>query len=69
RLNSLVQSLGDAMEERRQWASRIVSLQDSERKEVARELHDEFGPYLFALRAHISSLETSLGKLGANGEP
>ncbi len=33
-----------------------VSLQDVERKEIARELHDEFGPYLFALRAHASSL-------------
>jgi len=33
-----------------------VSLQDVERKEIARELHDEFGPYLFALRAHASAL-------------
>ena len=33
-----------------------MSLQDVERKEIARELHDEFGPYLFALRAHASAL-------------
>jgi two-component system sensor histidine kinase UhpB len=33
-----------------------VSLQDIERKEIARELHDEFGPYLFSLRAHASAL-------------
>jgi two-component system, NarL family, sensor histidine kinase UhpB len=32
-----------------------VSLQDLERKEIARELHDEFGPYLFAMRAHVGA--------------
>ena len=32
-------------------------MQDVERKEIARELHDEFGPYLFALRAaHVGAL-------------
>jgi two-component system sensor histidine kinase UhpB len=59
-LNQLVEVLGSAMEDRRQLAGRLVSLQDSERKEVARELHDEFGPYLFALRAHVSSLEAAI---------
>src|ERR1700753_380346 len=37
-------------------AERAVSLQDLERKEIAHELHDEFGPYLFALRAHVGAL-------------
>jgi two-component system, NarL family, sensor histidine kinase UhpB len=56
RLNHLAAAMGNAAEERRQLAERSVSLQDAERKEIARELHDEFGPYLFALRAHVSSL-------------
>jgi two-component system, NarL family, sensor histidine kinase UhpB len=56
KLNHLAATLGDAVEERRQLAERAVSLQDAERKEIARELHDELGPYLFALRAHVSSL-------------
>jgi two-component system sensor histidine kinase UhpB len=56
KLNHLAATLGDAVEERRHLAERAVSLQDAERKEIARELHDEFGPYLFALRAHVSSL-------------
>lgn len=56
KLNHLAATLGEAVEEKRRLAERIVSLQDVERKEIARELHDEFGPYLFALRAHISSL-------------
>jgi two-component system, NarL family, sensor histidine kinase UhpB len=56
RLNHLATTLGKAVEDKRLLAERAVSLQDAERKEIARELHDEFGPYLFALRAHASSL-------------
>jgi two-component system sensor histidine kinase UhpB len=56
KLNHLAATLGEAVEEKRQLAERAVSVQDAERKEIARELHDEFGPYLFALRAHGSSL-------------
>jgi two-component system sensor histidine kinase UhpB len=56
RLNHLAATLGAAVEEKRRLAERTVSLQDIERKEIARELHDEFGPYLFALRAHVGAL-------------
>lgn len=56
RLNHLAMTLGEAVEEKRRLAERAVSLQDVERKEIARELHDEFGPYLFALRAHVGAL-------------
>src|SRR4051794_28242034 len=56
KLNHLAGVLGDAVDEKRRLAERVVSLQDVERKEIARELHDEFGPYLFALRAHASAL-------------
>ncbi|MBR1167183.1 histidine kinase [Bradyrhizobium sp. DASA03005] len=56
RLNHLAATLGEAVEEKRRLAERAVSLQDIERKEIARELHDEFGPYLFSLRAHASAL-------------
>jgi two-component system, NarL family, sensor histidine kinase UhpB len=63
RLNHLAATLGDAMEEKRRLAETAVSLQDAERKEIARELHDEFGPYLFALRAHASSLMRTAASL------
>ena len=56
KLNHLAAVLGDAVEDKRRLAERAVSLQDLERKEIARELHDEFGPYLFALRAHAGAL-------------
>jgi two-component system, NarL family, sensor histidine kinase UhpB len=56
KLNHLALTLGGAIDDKRRLAERVVSLQDVERKEIARELHDEFGPYLFALRAHASSL-------------
>ena len=49
KLNHLAATLGDAVDDKRRLAERVVSLQDVERKEIARELHDEFGPYLFAL--------------------
>jgi two-component system sensor histidine kinase UhpB len=56
KLNHLAGALGEAVEDKRRLAERTVSLQDLERKEIARELHDEFGPYLFTLRAHAGAL-------------
>ena len=65
KLNHLAATLGEAVEEKRQLAERAVSLQDVERKQIACELHDEFGPYLFSLRAHASALV----RLAESGEP
>jgi two-component system sensor histidine kinase UhpB len=56
RLNHLAATLDEAVEDRRRLAERMVSLQDLERKDIARELHDEFGPYLFAMRAHAGAV-------------
>jgi two-component system sensor histidine kinase UhpB len=65
KLNDLATVLGTTVEDKRRLAERVVSLQDVERKEIARELHDEFGPHLFALRAHTSSLT----RLADSSEP
>src|SRR5581483_11957798 len=65
KLNHLAATLGAAVQEKRQLAERAVSLQDLERKQIARELHDEFGPYLFSLGAHASALV----RLAEGGEP
>jgi two-component system, NarL family, sensor histidine kinase UhpB len=56
KMNHLAETLGEAIEEKRRLAERAVSLQDLEREEIARELHDEFGPYLFTLRVHAGAL-------------
>src|SRR5579863_10333309 len=56
KLNHLALTLGKTVEEKRELAARAVSLQDLERQDIARELHDEFGPYLFALRVHAGAL-------------
>lgn len=68
KLNHLAATLGEAVEEKRRLAERAVSLQDLERKEIARELHDEFGPYLFALRAHASALMRLSDVRGPNAD-
>ncbi|KRQ99067.1 histidine kinase [Bradyrhizobium valentinum] len=65
KLNHLAGTLGEAVEDKRRLAERTVSLQDLERKEIARELHDEFGPYLFTLRAHVGALM----RLSEDGAP
>jgi two-component system sensor histidine kinase UhpB len=65
KLNHLAATLGSAVDDKRRLAERVVSLQDVERKEIARELHDEFGPYLFALRAHAGALT----RLSDAGDP
>jgi two-component system, NarL family, sensor histidine kinase UhpB len=65
KLNHLAAALENAVDDKRRLAERVVSLQDVERKEIARELHDEFGPYLFALRAHASALT----RIADGGEP
>lgn len=56
RLNHLAATLDGMIEDRRRLAELSGSLQDRERKDIARELHDEFGPYLFALRAHAGAV-------------
>jgi two-component system, NarL family, sensor histidine kinase UhpB len=60
KLNELADVLGTTAESRQRLAERVVSLQDVERSEIARDLHDEFGPHLFALRAQTSALQQLL---------
>jgi two-component system sensor histidine kinase UhpB len=55
RFNALGDSLGRAERENRLLRARLVSIQDEERKEIGRELHDEIGPYLFAARAQAGA--------------
>lgn len=57
--NELARTLRDLSQDNRSLLRRIVSLQDDERRDMARELHDELGPLLFGIRANtVALLET-----------
>ena len=58
--NSLALSLKEKTVENRQLYRKLISAQENERKHVARELHDELGPCLFAIRAEAASILQSL---------
>lgn len=55
-LESLVERRTAAL---RQLSSRLLSLQDSERRRIARELHDSLGQYLVALKLNVDMLKQS----------
>jgi two-component system, NarL family, sensor histidine kinase UhpB len=54
--NELASTLTRLSQDNRSLLRKIVSLQDDERHELARELHDELGPLLFAIRANATAL-------------
>jgi two-component system sensor histidine kinase UhpB len=56
-LNTLAGTLRKLGSENRALLRRIVTLQDTERSELSRELHDELGPQLFAIRANAAALD------------
>ena len=54
--NELARTLNRLSQDNRSLLRRIVSLQDDERRDMARELHDELGPLLFGIRANTVAL-------------
>ncbi len=59
-LNHLATSLGVAEEARRQLSARLQTLQDDERAQMARDLHDEFGQQVTGMRATVRWLQRRL---------
>jgi two-component system sensor histidine kinase UhpB len=55
-LNHMADALDTAQEHRRNLSLKLVSSQEDERMRIARELHDEFGQRLTAMRADLSWL-------------
>jgi two-component system sensor histidine kinase UhpB len=54
--NELARTLGQLNQDNRSLLRKIVSLQDDERRDIARDLHDELGPLLFGIRANAVAL-------------
>jgi two-component system sensor histidine kinase UhpB len=60
--NALAVTLAKLEKDNRHLLRRMVSLQDDERRDIARELHDELGPLLFGIRANaVGVLEAVSG--------
>ncbi|MGD0212046.1 MAG: ATP-binding protein [Terriglobales bacterium] len=55
-LESMVEQRTSAL---RQLSSRLLSLQDTERRRIARELHDSLGQYLVGLKLNMEMLKQS----------
>ncbi|RXT49009.1 ATP-binding protein [Bradyrhizobium betae] len=64
--NALATTLARLSQDNRDLLHRLVSLQDDERRDLARELHDELGPLLFSIRAGTIALSEAspAGNLG-----
>jgi two-component system sensor histidine kinase UhpB len=60
-VNELLDTLTYFDRENRALLRRMVSLQDDERRDIARDLHDELGPLLFAIYADAIAMLESAG--------
>jgi two-component system sensor histidine kinase UhpB len=67
--NALATTLAQLSQDNRDLLHRLVSLQDNERRDLARELHDELGPLLFSIRAGTIALSEAAPAAGNLGRP
>ena len=58
-VNQLAENLGTALAQRNELTRKLIALQDEERRHLARELHDEFGQCLAAIRALAAAARQS----------
>jgi signal transduction histidine kinase len=65
--NALAATLAQLSQDNRDLLHRLVSLQDNERRDLARELHDELGPLLFGIRAGTIALMEAMPASGHLG--
>ncbi len=60
RINALAATLQELDAENHRLIQRMIHVQDDERREIARDLHDEIGSFLFAVRAGVGGLARRL---------
>jgi two-component system, NarL family, sensor histidine kinase UhpB len=61
KINSLAGALDGLNRANDELMGRVFDAHDEERRLIAHELHDEFGPHLFALRANAAVLSKTIG--------
>ncbi|MGB9163039.1 MAG: LapD/MoxY N-terminal periplasmic domain-containing protein [Rhodomicrobium sp.] len=67
--NALATVLDASRDENRRLYRDLISVQESERRQIASELHDEFGPCLFGLGANAASIATVCEALSTGHVP
>ncbi len=55
--NQMVSVLQKTTREKQDLSRKLITLQEDERSHIARELHDEIGPYLFSIRVDNSNIK------------
>jgi two-component system sensor histidine kinase UhpB len=60
-INSLAETLAGLNRANDELMERVFDAHDEQRQLIAHELHDEFGPHLFALRASAAVLTKTIG--------
>src|SRR5712691_10922016 len=68
-LNDLASTLSELSSENTRLLRRLVILEEQERRDLSRELHDELGPLLFAIRANSDSLLARLDYSQGDNSP
>ncbi|MBK5922663.1 hypothetical protein CCR90_02495 [Rhodovulum sulfidophilum] len=62
--NALARSLATSEADRAALARKIVEIGDAERRTIAMELHDEFGPGLFDLKVRAGAIQRAAARTG-----
>jgi two-component system sensor histidine kinase UhpB len=63
RFNALASTLEEATRKAELLSLQLVTLQDTERKNIALELHDEIGPCLFGITVAARHIQSRLGQI------
>lgn len=66
RVDSLAATLQRLDAENRRLLRHMIHVQDEERRAIARDLHDEIGPFLFTVRAGVGALARKAQSPGAD---